>query len=214
MNAYQTLQNAARMEYVVRKSRFIGHAAPVSGAEDALAFLEGIRKEHRGASHNCFAYSIGPNKGIIRYGDDGEPSGTAGKPIVEVMSAKDVTDCIVVVTRYFGGILLGAGGLARAYAHAAAIALDAAHVCVMQETGRWRMDISYPLWDKVNHAMQSLPVIVEKTEYLDTVKLSVLCCVCDGETVYAELMKAADGKIELRKDKAVFYHPWEESPEE
>jgi uncharacterized YigZ family protein len=210
MNAYKTLQNAARTEYAVQKSRFIGHAAPVPGAEGALAFLEGIRKEHRGASHNCFAYIIGPNKGIIRYGDDGEPSGTAGKPIVEVMTAKDVTDCIVVVTRYFGGILLGAGGLARAYAHAAAAAIDAAHVRVMRETGRWRLRIAYPLWDKVNHALQSLPVIVENTEYLEAVKLSMLCRESDEKAVNAELMKSADGKIELRKDAAVFYHPWEE----
>ena len=209
MSAYLTLQKPVQTDYIVRKSRFIGHAAPVSSTEDALAYLAGIRKEHRGASHNCFAYIIGSNKGIIRYSDDGEPSGTAGKPIVDVLAAKDVTDCIVVVTRYFGGILLGAGGLVRAYSHTASIAINAAGVCAMHETGRLHLTIAYPLWDRVNHTLQSLPVIIENTEYLDTVKLALLFRVLDGDAVYAELMKVTDGKVQMRKDPTLFYHPWE-----
>lgn len=208
MNEYQTLQSAAETEYIVQKSRFIGHAAPVSSAEDALAFLEGIKREHRGASHHCFAYVIVKNKGIIRYSDDGEPSGTAGKPIVEVMLLKDVVDSIVVVTRYFGGILLGAGGLVRAYAHTAALALDAAHVCTMYETARWRLRIAYPLWDKVNHVLKSLPVIIEETEFLEAVKVTLLCCMADGDAVNADLLKATDGKIEIARDELFFFHPW------
>ncbi len=208
MNEYKTLQNAAETEYIVQKSRFIGHAAPVSDADDALSFLEKIKKEHRGASHNCFAYIIGKNKGIIRYSDDGEPSGTAGKPIAEVMLTKDVADCIVVVTRYFGGILLGAGGLVRAYAHAASIALDAARVCTMHETARYRLRAAYPLWDRVNHTLQSLPVILETTEYLEAVTASFLCRTDDGGIVSAELLKSSDGKIEIACDQTTFFHPW------
>jgi len=106
MNTYKTLYTTAQEEYIVQKSRFICHAAPVSSTEDALAYLEEIRKEHRSASHNCFAYIIGQNKGIIRYSDDGEPSGTAGKPIAEVMIAKDVVDSRgdnAVFRRYIAG---------------------------------------------------------------------------------------------------------------
>ena len=210
MNEYLTLQKQVHTDYVVRKSRFIGHAAPVSSTENALAYLEGIRKEHRSASHNCFAYIIGSNKGIIRYSDDGEPSGTAGKPIVDVLASKDVTDCIVVVTRYFGGILLGAGGLVRAYSHTASIALDAAGVCAMHETEKWLLTIAYPLWDRVNHALQSMPAIVESIEYLDIVKLIMFCRVLDADIIYAELMRITDGKIQIRKDPTFFYHPWEQ----
>ena len=109
MNGYKTLLQEANDEYIVNKSRFIGSAAPVETPEQALAFLDKIRQQYKDATHNCYAYIIGKNAGIMRYSDDGEPG---GMPIIEVMKARGVVDCAVVVTRYFGGILLGAGGLA------------------------------------------------------------------------------------------------------
>jgi uncharacterized YigZ family protein len=209
MNAYKTLRNRAQEEYTVQKSRFIGTAAPVSSADGALQFLDELRKEHRGASHHCFAYIVGRNKGIIRYGDDGEPSGTAGKPIAEVMLKKDVADCAVAVTRYFGGILLGAGGLARAYAHAAALALDAARICTMSETVRLRLRIAYSLWDRIDRGLRSLPVTVENTAYAEDVKLSVLCRAGDEVRVMGELLKLTDGKIETHREDLTFFYPWD-----
>ena len=116
LKPYKTLMKAAESEFVINKSRFIGQAAPAQSEEEALAFLNAVRARHPDANHNCYAYIIGPNMGIMRYNDDGEPGGTAGMPIIEVMKARKVTNCAVVVTRYFGGILLGAGGLTRAYA--------------------------------------------------------------------------------------------------
>jgi uncharacterized YigZ family protein len=208
MNAYKTLQSAADSDYIVQKSRFIGHAAPVAGADGALVFLEKIKRAHRDASHNCFAYIIGQNRGIIRYGDDGEPSGTAGKPILEMMTAKAVVDCAVVVTRYFGGILLGSGGLVRAYAHTASLALDAAGICTMHETGRWHLNVAYPLWDRVEHTLKSLPAIVESTVYADSVKVILLSREINAAAMIAELMKTTDGKIETAKEKETFFHPW------
>ncbi|HPF87871.1 MAG TPA: YigZ family protein [Candidatus Limiplasma sp.] len=208
MNTYKTLYTTAQEEYIVQKSRFICHAAPVSSTEDALAYLEEIRKEHRSASHNCFAYIIGQNKGIIRYSDDGEPSGTAGKPIAEVMIAKDVVDSIVVITRYFGGILLGAGGLVRAYAHSAALALDTAGICEMHETARRSLNITYPLWDRVDHALKALPVIVEKIDYAANITVSFLVREGDDTWIIMELMKITDGKMESDKEQTLFYHPW------
>ena len=210
MSAYRTLLKPAETESIVRKSRFIGKAAPAANTDDALAILEELKKEHRTASHHCYAYVIGRNKGIIRYSDDGEPSGTAGKPIVETLMAKDVVDCVVVVTRYFGGVLLGAGGLTRAYAHAAAAALDAAGVCEMHETVRWRFDAAYPLWDRVDYMMKSLPIIAEDTEYAASVKGSILCRLADEDIVIQELLKITDGKIISEREEETFFYPWEE----
>lgn len=210
MNTYKTLRKQAETEYIVQKSRFIGHAAPVASAEEALQYLETIKKENRTANHNCYAYIIGQNKGVIRYSDDGEPSGTAGKPIVEVMMAKNVVDCIVVITRYFGGILLGTGGLVRAYSHTTALALDAAGICTMHETGRWHLSVAYPLWDRVDHALKSMPVLIESTDYTQEVTLSLLIRESDEAGVIETLMKLTDGKIEAQKEKETFYHPWNE----
>ena len=130
-DAYRTVLARGSEQFVINKSRFIGHGAPCRTEEEALDFLADIRREHKDASHNCYAYVIGRNAGIARYSDDGEPSGTAGAPIIEVIKARGVVDVCVVVTRYFGGILLGAGGLIRAYAQGSKAALDAARVVLM-----------------------------------------------------------------------------------
>ena len=106
---YKTLMKRASDSFIVNKSRFIGHGAPVESEEEALGFLAEMRREYQDASHNCYAYIIGTNMGIMRYNDDGEPGGTAGMPIIEVLKARGVTNCCVVVTRYFGGVLLGDG---------------------------------------------------------------------------------------------------------
>ena len=124
--SYKTLRAENSAEFVINKSRFIGYGCPCETEEEALAFLARIRQKHKDATHNCYAYIIGLNSGIMRYSDDGEPGGTAGMPIIEVMKARGVVNCAVVVTRYFGGILLGAGGLVRAYAQGSKAALDAA----------------------------------------------------------------------------------------
>ncbi|HPJ01212.1 MAG TPA: YigZ family protein [Candidatus Limiplasma sp.] len=208
MSAYLTLGKQAETQFTVQKSRFIGFAAPAANAEDALALLDTIKKNSRDASHHCFAYIIGQNKGIQRYSDDGEPSGTAGKPIIEVMSAKGVVDCIVVVTRYFGGVLLGAGGLTRAYAHTASLAIEAAGISTMHETVRLDLAVGYPLWDKVQYGLQALPVIVEDTEYLDLVKVSLLCRVTDETHVQDELVRITDGKLTPKRNGDPLYYPW------
>lgn len=208
MNVYLTLAKQAETEAVVQKSRFIAFAAPVTSAELALQTIDEIKKGSRDASHHCFAYIIGANKGIQRYSDDGEPSGTAGKPIIEVMIAKDIVDCVVVVTRYFGGMLLGAGGLTRAYAHAASQAIHAAGICAMHETLRFCMDIPYPLWDRVEHSFGSLPVLVENTQYSDTVSVTLLCKAEDESHVTGELVRISDGRLSPQQMEDPFFHPW------
>lgn len=207
MKAYKTLLKAASDEVVINKSRFIGHAAPVKTAEEALAFLDSIRAKHKDATHNCYAYIIGQNAGIMRYSDDGEPSGTAGMPIIEVMKARGVVDCAVVVTRYFGGVLLGAGGLVRAYSHTCALALNAARVCQMHPTENWMFEVAYPLWDKVQHTLKALPARLESTEFTTAVTFELSVKAVDSERVRAELTRVTDGRIESLLE-AESYSPW------
>ena len=209
MKTYKTLLKAASDEVVIHKSRFIGHAAPVKTAEEALDFLGRIRTQYRDATHNCYAYIIGQNAGVMRYSDDGEPGGTAGMPIIEVMKARGVVDCAVVVTRYFGGVLLGAGGLVRAYSHTCALALDAAQVCEMHPTEKWMFEVAYPLWDKVQHTLRSLPVRQEGAEFTSAVTFELSIRAADSEQVRAELTRVTDGRIESLLEQET-YTPWVE----
>ena len=206
---YKTLKQEAHDEFIVNKSRFIGYACPCQTEEEALAFLKQIREKHRDATHNCYAYVIGENAGIMRYNDDGEPSGTAGMPMMEVIKARGVVNCCVVVTRYFGGILLGAGGLVRAYSHGCAIALNAAQVVKMQLSRRLLLDVPYPLWDKVSYAMKSLPLLVEDIAFGASVEATVLVRVSDLDEVTQKLTALTDAKAEwLELDE--LYYPWPE----
>ena len=196
MKPYRTLLADASVETTVHKSRFIGRAAPAQSAEEALALLEAVRREHRDATHHCYAYIIGQNAGVMRFSDDGEPGGTAGMPMLEVLRARGVVNCVAVVTRYFGGILLGAGGLVRAYSHACALALDAAKVCEMHPTQRWLFEVEYPLWDRVQHALQGQPVRMESTEFAATVTFGLLCRTVDAPAMLGELVRVTDGRVE------------------
>ncbi len=210
---YKTLLHEAQDEVIINKSRFIGYASPVKTAEEALAFLERIRQKHRDATHNCYAYIIGQNAGVMRYSDDGEPGGTAGLPIIEVMKARQVVDCAVVVTRYFGGVLLGAGGLVRAYSHTCALALNAAQVCEMHPTETWLMEVAYPLWDKVQHTLKSLPIRLESPEFTAAVTFELSVKAAQSEYVRAELTRVTDGRIEALLENEGF-SPWvEEAPD-
>ena len=128
---YRTVFHAAADEFTEKRSRFIGHIAPVTTEEEAQAFVAARKKEFWDAKHNVWAYVLRAG-GIRRFSDDGEPQGTAGMPVLDVLQKEGLTDCVVVVTRYFGGILLGGGGLVRAYSHAARLAVDAGERCDMR----------------------------------------------------------------------------------
>jgi uncharacterized YigZ family protein len=128
LKTYRTVEQFGQDEIIIEKSTFIGYAKPVTSEEEALAFIQEIKKKHRDATHNVPAYVLGEHNDIQRCNDDGEPSGTAGVPVLEVLKKEDVRDVAVVVTRYFGGIKLGTGGLVRAYTKGAKIALEAARI--------------------------------------------------------------------------------------
>ena len=206
---YKTLKQSAHDEFIVNKSRFIGYASPCQSEEEALAILKTIREKHRDATHNCYAYVIGENAGVMRYSDDGEPGGTAGLPMMEVLKSRGVVNCCVVVTRYFGGVLLGAGGLVRAYTKGCVIALDAAQVVAMQLSQKLLLAVPYPLWDRVSHAMKSLPVLIEDTQFGASVEATVLVRVKDLEDVTQKLTALTDAKAEWLELEQTHY-PWPE----
>jgi putative IMPACT (imprinted ancient) family translation regulator len=176
MKAYKTLLADAADEYVVQKSRFIGRAAPVETEEAALAFLDSVRREHKTASHNCYAYIIGQNAGVMRYNDDGEPGGTAGLPMMEVLRARGVVNCAARWSRaVFRRHPFGCRRAdARVQPHLRACA-ERRRGVRMAPAVRWRVQIAYPQWDRVQHALKSLPVRAEAPAYGAEVEFSLLC---------------------------------------
>jgi len=209
LKPYKTLIKRADDFFIVNKSRFIGYGCPCETEEEALAFLSEIRTRHKDATHNCYAYIIGTNMGIMRYSDDGEPGGTAGMPIIEVMKARGVTNCCVVVTRYFGGILLGAGGLVRAYSQGSTSAINACRVGVMHPTARYLMDVPYPMLGKFEHYLKTAPVRVEDKQFSDVITFTFLVKEQDEESVLAELTTLSEGRLEPIKFEEV-YDAWPE----
>lgn len=207
MKPYKTLLKSASDEVIINKSRFIGYAVPAETEEAALAFIASIRQRHKDASHHCYAYVIGLNSGVMRYSDDGEPSGTAGLPIMEVIKAQQVVNLCVVVARYFGGVLLGAGGLVRAYTQGCAIALKAAQVALMEPSERLWCEVSYPLWDKTRHSLNSLPVILEGSEFAATVTFHLLVRQKDSSSVQEALTLLTNGTIQIISEETL-YAPW------
>ncbi|MGN0777550.1 MAG: YigZ family protein [Aristaeellaceae bacterium] len=204
---YKTLRQSGSDEVIINKSRFIGYASPCETEEEALAFLQAIRTKHKDATHNCYAYVIGRNAGVMRYSDDGEPGGTAGLPMMEVLKAQGVVNCCVVVTRYFGGVLLGAGGLVRAYTQGTVIALKAAQVVVMEPSCQYMCEVPYPLWDKVQHTMRTLPLQLVSSEFTTAVTFSILVRERDADMVLSELTRITDGRLEYLPENES-YQAW------
>ena len=167
-----------------------------------------MRADHKDATHNCYAYIIGANMGVMRYSDDGEPGGTAGMPIIEVMKTRGVTNCCVVVTRYFGGVLLGAGGLVRAYSQGAAAAINACGVGVMHPTARYLMEIPYPMLNRMDYFLKGEPVIVEDKAYTDVITYTLILKFTDEEGFLARLTNMSEGRIEpLRAEEMMLAWP-------
>ena len=179
MKEYVTIAAAAQDSFVERKSEFIGYISPAETEEEALLFLDEIRTRHRDATHNCFAYRF--KNGVKRCSDDGEPQGTAGLPILDVLEREDLNDVIVVVTRYFGGILLGTGGLVRAYGHGAKLAVDAAQKKVMTPAVRVTVPLDYNQYGKINNLLADYTVIVEDTQFMEAVTMQLLFPVSELE---------------------------------
>ena len=207
LRPYKTLIKRADDSFIINKSRFIGYGCPCETEEEALNFLQEIRTKHKDATPNCYAYIIGTNMGVMRYSDDGEPGGTAGMPIIEVMKARGVVNCAVVVTRYFGGVLLGAGGLVRAYAQGSKAALDAAGVVVMEKSARHLVEVDYSTWQRLEYFLRSAPVIIEHTEFGASVVCTLMVRSRAEEALLAEITRVTDARAETLPDGELYY-PW------
>lgn len=161
---YTTLEREAHVEFVERKSLFIGHAIPCKSEAEALAFLASMRSKYSDATHNVYAYSIAKNN-IMRFSDDGEPQGTAGMPVLDVIRKSGFTDACIVVTRYFGGILLGAGGLVRAYSASAVQAVNEAHIVSYEEYTELILCCDYSDYQKIAYELPSFGAIEDGNEF-------------------------------------------------
>lgn len=205
---YLTLGKPGIFELLEKKSRFISLAQPVAGEDEALDFIKRVREEHKTASHHCFAYIIGANAGLMRYQDDGEPQGTAGIPILEVLKKNQLVYCAAVVVRYFGGVLLGAGGLTRAYSAVAAGAVRASGIVCAQSSVKLHVKVAYPFWDALNYHLGRLPVCDIEREFTDQVSLGLTVREQDASKVIDELTTLIDGSAAIAQSEA-FYHLWE-----
>ena len=208
VNSYITVRSEASDEIVIQKSRFIGYASPCETEDEALAFLRKIRDRHRDARHCCYAYVIGRNAGIMRYSDDGEPGGTAGMPMMDILKNEKAVNCCVVVVRYFGGILLGTGGLVRAYTQGCKTALQAAGLVRMELSSTIRCTVSYSLWNSVQYALQKMPVQTADVSYAEEVAFTLVTRKKDSETVETQLRNLTDGKL-VCKPVSQIYHAWD-----
>jgi uncharacterized YigZ family protein len=210
LDSYRCARDEAVIEFVVNKSRFIGYCFPVQTEQQALEKLEIIRKKHWDATHNCYAYSIGERGDIARFSDDGEPSGTAGMPMMEVIRQRGITNVLVIATRYFGGILLGAGGLVRAYSKTTAEALSAAGVLVMKRTAFYALEVEYSLWGKIESFLRAGGYGTYALEFAECVRVTALVSWEQREKFEKDCIELTDGRI-LPKETEERFWAWPES---
>jgi uncharacterized YigZ family protein len=171
MPSYRTIAEDGTAEIEVKRSRFIGHVARVATEDQARAVVERIRKEHWDARHNCSAFALGPGAAVRRSSDDGEPSGTAGAPMLEVLQGREVSDVVAVVTRYFGGVLLGAGGLVRAYSESVRAALDSVGLVERRLVATYDVEVDHALAGRLENDLRARQVLVQGADYAETATL-------------------------------------------
>lgn len=205
MKAYKTVYEGGRGEIVEKKSRFIAHVAHVSTVEEAQLFIDGIRKEFWDARHNCSAFSVGTLNPLTRSSDDGEPSGTAGKPILEVITGSGIRNIVIVVTRYFGGTLLGTGGLVRAYTEAAREGIR--NSVIIDKVPGIRVEISTDYTDlgKIQYILAQRGTPVLNTEYTDKVVISAIFPEEDDKELERLLSEGTSGRVRLDKGEDIFF---------
>lgn len=194
---YKTVEREAFAETVIEKSRFIGYVKPVKTEEEAQAFMAMIRKKHWDATHNVPVYVLGPEYHAQKFSDDGEPQGTAGLPILSMLKNEGITDVVVVVTRYFGGVKLGTGGLVRAYTHSAQLGLAAAGVIEMIMHRRVSVTVDYTLLGKLQNYLSGQPTVrVADTLYTDHVTLELLVLPEEEAAVHTALVDLTNAQMD------------------
>lgn len=195
---YRTIYDKAEARFTEKKSEFIGYIAPVRTNDEAVEFINSIKADNRKATHNVYAYILRDNN-ITRYSDDGEPQGTAGVPVLDVLQKEGLTDICVVVTRYFGGILLGGGGLVRAYSHGCKIAVDAAKIMDMCNCFELTIKTDYNLYGKINYIFPDFEVKLINTEFGADVTISLLVKSETADEFEKELVEITNGRIDISR---------------
>ena len=205
MSNYKSIHEYGRDEIIINKSKFIGTAKPVENEEQAIEFIDSIRKEFKDATHNCYAYVIGENKNIQRYSDDGEPSGTAGMPILNVINQENLVNVAVVVTRYFGGVLLGAGGLVRAYTKGCKIGLESGIIVDKNLYYDVSFALDYTLLGKMDNELLKNNFIVKDKLYSDRVEFKLIVQDDETEKINALVNEITSGKSQINVGRASYY---------
>ncbi|MCC8069898.1 MAG: YigZ family protein [Ruminococcus sp.] len=200
---YITIKDRTEASFIEKRSEFIGYLAPVTTHDDAISFIDEIKSRHRKATHNVYAYILRDNN-TTRHSDDGEPQGTAGIPVLDVLKKRGLTDICCVVTRYFGGILLGGGGLVRAYSHATSIAVDSATIMNMCSCYQLRFSMDYTLYAKVNYILTTFDIKMVDTNFSDCVTITLLVKVERFDELYKKLIDASNGSIRVEKSAEMF----------
>lgn len=200
---YETVNGSAEASFTEKKSEFIGYIRHTETEEEAVAFINEIRAMHRKATHNVYAYILRDGS-ITRYSDDGEPQGTAGVPVFEVLRKENLTDVCCVVTRYFGGILLGGGGLVRAYSHSAKIAVDAAERMIMCACIPMEITADYDLYGKITNALPEFEVKITDTDFGADVKIKLFCKTGLADKLTERLTDISNGRIVIQRSHESF----------
>ncbi len=203
---YKAILEGRQAEIVEKKSRFIAYVESVATEEEAYAFVETIKKKHYDARHNCYAFSIGKEMPLLRFSDDGEPQGTAGKPILEVIKGSEVCNICIVVTRYFGGTLLGTGGLVRAYTEAAKKGVEASHIVLMQLVEQVEMHCDYTDLGKIQYILGNEAIPVTDTIYADDVLIKTNIPVDMLDFIDKKITEATAARVELCRKGETYWN--------
>ncbi len=197
-SSFKTIRAPASGTLVERKSEFIGYVSPVKTEEEAIAFVNEIRKKHSDARHNVYAYILRENN-TVRFSDDGEPHGTAGMPVLDVLRREELTDIAVVVTRYFGGILLGTGGLVRAYTTAAKAALENAEIVVFENFTAFSVTMPYSEYPKMDYFLQNRTVIRDSIDFGNEVNMQLAVPVDKYEGIVKSITDLTNGRAVIKR---------------
>ena len=197
---YITINGSAEDSFIEKKSEFVGYIKHVETSEEAVAFINEIRAKNRKARHNVYAYIL-REENTIRYSDDGEPQGTAGVPVLDVLQKEGLTDVCVVVTRYFGGILLGGGGLVRAYSKGCKIAVDAAQKMIMCECAEITVSCDYSLYGKISYVLPEFQVKILDTIFENDVTIKMLVKNIFISSLKEKITDICNGSVLLSQSK-------------
>jgi len=197
LQSYLTVAHMNSAEIVIKRSRFIAHVKPVETEEEAIAFIEEMRKHHSDASHNCYAYIVGERDQYQKQSDAGEPSGTAGKPILEVIKHRQLKNIVIVVTRYYGGTMLGAGGLVRAYTDGAVAGIEAAVPVWRKLHQEVRIEADYSWHGKIEHELRQAGTLIRETLFSDQIEVICLPLQLESEPFIARLTDITQGQCKI-----------------